>query len=262
MGGQAKMNKDTWRLLITSPARGSWNMAVDEAILEETGRGSSLPTLRLFAWEPPCLSLGYAQPIEDVDLDRLHERGWDLVRRPTGGRAVLHTDELTYSVIAPLNEPRVAGTLLESYQRLAKALVEALHLLVLPVQVQEQAVVPAAQTTNPVCFEVPSAFEITVDGKKLIGSAQARRKEGVLQHGSLPLVRRHHSHPPGTGLSRRSRPFSRGGTFARTGHHSRNRPGPRGYLGGNCPCILPGFPICLRTGPSGWGPDSRRKKSR
>ncbi len=162
-------------------------MAVDEAILEETGRGSSLPTLRLFAWEPPCLSLGYAQPIEDVDLDRLHERGWDLVRRPTGGRAVLHTDELTYSFIAPINEPRVAGTLLESYQRLAKALVEALHLLVLPVQIQEQVSVPATQATNPVCFEVPSAFEITVEGKKLIGSAQARRKEGVLQHGSLPM---------------------------------------------------------------------------
>jgi lipoate-protein ligase A len=181
------MKKDIWRLVITPPAHGAWNMAVDEAVLEEVGRGNSLPTLRLFAWEPPCLSIGYAQPISDVDLVRLHANGWELVRRPTGGRAVLHTDELTYSVIAPVNEPRVVGTLLESYQRLAKALVEALRLLILPVEVQEQVAIPAAQKANPVCFEVPSAYEITFDGKKLVGSAQARRKEGMLQHGSLPL---------------------------------------------------------------------------
>jgi len=134
-----------------------------------------------------CLSLGHAQPIEDVDLQRLHERGWELVRRPTGGRAVLHTDELTYSVIAPAGEPLVAGSLLESYQRLSKAIVEALRLLVLPVQVQEKASAPSGQNLNPVCFEVPSAFEITVDGKKLVGSAQARKHGGILQHGSLPL---------------------------------------------------------------------------
>lgn len=190
------MSSTKWRLLLTPPAHGAWNMAVDEAILLEVGQGKSLPTLRLYAWEPPCLSLGYAQPLSDVDLERVLARGWEVVRRPTGGRAVLHTDELTYSVIAPVKEPRVAGTLLESYQRLAGALVEALRLfvpggkrrgLVLPVEVQEKVLVPATQNTNPVCFEIPSAFEITVDGKKLIGSAQARRKEGVLQHGSLPL---------------------------------------------------------------------------
>jgi lipoate-protein ligase A len=163
-------------------------MAVDEAILEAVGRGESLPTLRLYAWEPACLSLGYAQPFTDVDLPRLRARGWEVVRRPTGGRAVLHTDELTYSVIAPLDEPRVSGTVLESYNRLAKALVEALSLLVLPVEIQEYADVPAVQNKNPVCFEVPSTYEITVGGKKLVGSAQARRKEGVLQHGSLPLT--------------------------------------------------------------------------
>ena len=181
------MTKDTWRFLITPPARGAWNMAVDETILEAIGRRDSLPTLRLYAWEPACLSLGYAQPISDVDIPHLQARGWEVVRRPTGGRAVLHIDELTYSVIAPLNDPRVSGTLLESYHRLAKALVEALRLLVLPVEVQEQAAIPATHNTNPVCFEVPSTYEITVDGKKLVGSAQARRKDGVLQHGSLPL---------------------------------------------------------------------------
>jgi lipoyl(octanoyl) transferase len=179
---------DTWRLLLhPNPARGAWNMAVDEAILEATGRGESRPTLRLYAWEPACLSLGYAQPFSDVDMERLHARGWDLVRRPTGGRAVLHVDELTYSVTGPLDEPRLAGTVLESYNRLAAALVEALRLLALPVQVQERSESPN-RNPNPVCFELPSTYEITVGGKKLVGSAQARRREGVLQHGSLPLT--------------------------------------------------------------------------
>jgi len=161
-------------------------MAVDEAILEAVGRGDSLPTLRLYAWEPACLSLGYAQPLGDVDLPRLQARGWDLVRRLTGGRAVLHTDEITYSVIAPLAEPRVAGTVIESYSRLAAALLEAFRLLGLVVEVHEHAGTNS-RTPNPVCFEVPSTSEITVGGRKLVGSAQARRKEGILQHGSLPL---------------------------------------------------------------------------
>ena len=163
-------------------------MAVDESILEFVGRGKALPTLRLYAWEPPCLSLGYAQPYGDVDLVRLQARGWEVVRRPTGGRAVLHTDELTYSVIAPLSEPRVAGTVLESYHRLAQALVEALNLLSMRVEVNENSAAPRGTSTNPVCFEVPSTYEITVGGKKLVGSAQARRKDGVLKHGSLPLT--------------------------------------------------------------------------
>src|SRR5512137_2418732 len=129
---------NTWRLILhPAPARGAWNMAVDEAILETTGRGEAPPTLRLYAWDPACLSLGYAQPTSDVDLVRLHERGWELVRRPTGGRAVLHTDELTYSVAGPLDEPLLAGTVLQSYSRLARALTEALHLLGLKVEIQE-----------------------------------------------------------------------------------------------------------------------------
>lgn len=179
---------DTWRLLLTPAAPGAWNMAVDEAILEAAWRGTSLPTLRLYAWEPPCLSLGYAQPLSDVDLPRLQAHGWDLVRRPTGGRAILHTDELTYSVAAPPNEARLAGTVLEAYHRLALALLEALRRLGLAAEVQERSAAPQGANTNPVCFEVPSTSEITVGGKKLVGSAQARRKEGVLQHGSLPLA--------------------------------------------------------------------------
>ena len=180
------MTRD-WRLLITPAARGAWNMAVDEAILEHIGRGESQPTLRLYAWEPACLSLGQAQPFSDVDEARLAERGWDVVRRPTGGRAILHTDELTYSVIASSDEPAVAGTLLESYNRLAAGLLHAVRALGLPADMKTGPKQPI-DTSNPVCFEAPSAYEITALGKKLIGSAQARRREGVLQHGSLPLV--------------------------------------------------------------------------
>jgi len=178
---------NAWRLLITPPARGAWNMAVDEAILEHIGRGEALPTLRLYAWDPACLSLGHAQPYADVDVARLQARGWDVVRRPTGGRAILHTDELTYSVIAAPDEPAVSGTLLESYNRLAAGLLHAVRALGLPADMKTGPR-PAADTSNPVCFEAPSAYEITVRGRKLIGSAQARRREGVLQHGSLPLA--------------------------------------------------------------------------
>lgn len=178
-----------WRLLITPATRGAWNMAVDEAILEnlQAGSGKPVTTLRLYAWDPACLSLGHAQPIADVDLPRLHQRGWEVVRRATGGRAILHTDELTYSVIGPAAEPVLAGGVLESYNRIARALLLALRELGVPVEIKEEK--PAENgVPNPVCFEVPSTYEITVNGKKLIGSAQARKKEGVLQHGSLPLT--------------------------------------------------------------------------
>ena len=177
---------DPWRLLMTPPARGAWNMAVDEAILQAAGRGESLPTLRLYAWQPACLSLGFAQSYKDADEGGLQANGWEVVRRLTGGRAILHTDELTYSIIAPPNEPRVQGSILESYRRLARALVLAVRDLGLPVEMEEHAA-PAGADKGPVCFEVPSAYEIVVGGKKLVGSAQARKKDGVLQHGTLPL---------------------------------------------------------------------------
>ena len=161
-------------------------MALDEAVLESVQAGTCPPTLRLFSWRPACLSLGQAQPFSDVDITRLRERGWDVVRRLTGGRAILHTDELTYSVIANSSEPRLNGSVLESYNRLAQALLAAVKSLGLAVEMTEHKQ-EIAKETNPVCFEVPSTYEITVNGKKLIGSAQARRKAGVLQHGSLPL---------------------------------------------------------------------------
>ncbi len=182
---------DTWRIIITPATHGAWNMAADEAILEHIGRGIALPTLRLYSWEPACLSLGHAQPYSDIDQQRLQSRGWEMVRRPTGGRAILHTDELTYSVIGPVDHPLLAGSILESYNRLACALLRAARSLGLDAQsslLSAELQGSKQGSVNPVCFEVPSAYEITVAGKKLIGSAQARRKEGVLQHGSLPLT--------------------------------------------------------------------------
>ncbi len=181
---------NTWRLLYTPPSRGAWNMAVDESILEHIHRGESLPTLRLYTWEPACLSLGHAQPFADVDMERVKKHGWEVVRRVTGGRAILHTDELTYSVTGSTEEPVLSGGVLESYNRLAQALLFAIRELGLPVEMKEHfpSGEPSTQNLNPVCFEVPSTYEITVSGKKLIGSAQARKKEGVLQHGSLPLT--------------------------------------------------------------------------
>lgn len=184
----------TWRYLITPPARGEWNMAIDEAILQSLGDEGMVPTLRLYAWHKPCLSIGYAQPASDVDPARLAQLGWGIVRRPTGGRAILHTDELTYSVISPQEEPRLAGSVLESYQVLSSALLEALHQLSIPAETKNPVInhqdnpEPDSQIMNgPVCFEVPSSYEIVANGKKILGSAQARRREGVLQHGSLPL---------------------------------------------------------------------------
>lgn len=183
-------SRDTWRLIYTPAAHGAWNMAVDEAMMEAAGVGAVPPTLRLYDWQPPCLSLGHAQPLADANQEALQVNGWGLVRRPTGGRAILHIDELTYSVAGPQSDPHLTGGVLESYRILAQALLLALDLLGIHAQALEK---PAADPptksapVNPVCFEVPSNYEITVGGKKLIGSAQARRKNGVLQHGSLPL---------------------------------------------------------------------------
>lgn len=179
---------ERWRLIVTPPRSGAYNMALDHAILEEVSAGNAPPTLRLYAWDPPCLSLGQAQPAADVDMARLQARGWDVVRRPTGGRAILHTDEITYSVALPADHPLVAGDIVTSYRRLSTALLRALQQLGLGAQADKRADRLPERAKGPVCFEVPSDYEITANGCKLIGSAQMRRANGVLQHGSLPLT--------------------------------------------------------------------------
>jgi len=225
-----------WRLLNTGARDGATNMAIDEAILEAVMAGRVRPTLRFYAWNPPCLSLGFGQPAADADREACTQRGWDIVRRPTGGQAILHVDELTYSVCAPLDEPRVAGSIVESYGRLTAGLLAGLQLLnlepaeakpeypepkpgLLPrrhrpwhwppghVEHGEKQVKTRANSVSPwldprpwenpdprqvsergpVCFDGPARYEITIDGRKLVGSAQSRRLGGVLQHGTLPL---------------------------------------------------------------------------
>lgn len=182
-----KISPDSWRLIRSGHATGAANMGLDEAMLEAVQSGSAPATLRLYGWEPPALSLGYAQSIDDVDLPALERHGWDLVRRPTGGKAILHTDELTYSVVAPADHPLVQGGVLESYHRISRGLIRGLEQLGVVVEVAPEIPGDQAADSNPVCFEVPSAYEITAGGKKLVGSAQVRRRGGVLQHGSIPL---------------------------------------------------------------------------
>lgn len=178
----------SWRLIVSESNNGAWNMALDEALLKTAAAKSSPPTLRLFNWNPPALSLGFAQPHTDVDFGNLEAKCWTLVRRPTGGRAILHIDELTYSVTAPLDDPILTGSLLKSYRTISYALLQALARLgVDAVGDKEYPNGNGKSAPNPVCFETPSNYEITAGGKKLIGSAQARKYGGLLQHGSLPL---------------------------------------------------------------------------
>ena len=176
----------TWRLLNTGYRDGATNMALDEAILRGVAEGSSPPTLRFFGWEPACLSLGQAQPIADVDFDACRRLGVEVVRRPTGGRAILHVDELTYSVAAREDDAHVQGGIIESYRRLSEGLLSGLMRMGLPVQ-QVERPDEHDRDQGPVCFVTPSNYEIVFDGRKLVGSAQVRRGGVVLQHGSLPL---------------------------------------------------------------------------
>jgi len=175
----------SWRLLVDPPATGAWNMAVDEVLLDGVAAGSAPPTLRFYEWAPPCLSLGYFQPFEVVDVAGCRRLGVDVVRRPTGGRAILHDRELTYSVALPL---RLLGDdvgVLPSYHRISLALAGGLHRLGVPVVLAPEAAAQAGPDHGPVCFDRPSAHEILLGGRKLVGSAQVRRATAILQHGSI-----------------------------------------------------------------------------
>lgn len=178
----------TWRLLLEdSPRNGAENMALDEAIMDAVATGDAPPTLRLYQWAPPALSLGKRQPLGGVRLDRCAHDGVEIVRRATGGLAILHTDELTYSIATRPDDPRAAGAILDSYRSLSEGLLLALDLLA--IHAEMAPVVPGgAHGTSAICFEQPSAYEISVGGRKLIGSAQVRPQARLLQHGSLPLT--------------------------------------------------------------------------
>jgi lipoate-protein ligase A len=175
-----------WRLVVDGEVDGATNMAVDQAILDAVVDGVSPPTLRFYAWSPPCLSLGRSQSLADVDLAACDAAGIDVVRRPTGGRSILHTDELTYSVALLQADPRAGGGVVEGYRRLSEGLLAGLGHLGVPA-VQAVGMRGPNQGQTPICFETPADYEITVAGRKLMGSAQWRARGGVLQHGTLPL---------------------------------------------------------------------------
>ncbi len=177
-----------WRLLLDdAPRTGAWNMALDEAIMDAVAEGAAPPTLRLYQWAPPCLSLGRRQPLQGVDLARLADDGCEAVRRATGGWSILHTDELTYSVTLTPDDPRANGPILDAYRKLSAGLVAGLDLLGVHAAMKP-ATASGTHNITAACFEVPSAYEITASDRKLIGSAQARPNGRVLQHGSLPLT--------------------------------------------------------------------------
>jgi lipoyl(octanoyl) transferase len=177
----------TWRLIVErEPRTAAENMALDEAIMDAVAEGAAPPTLRFYQWAPPGLSLGKRQPLSGVDLTACERDGVDVARRATGGFAILHTDELTYSVATIPDDPRAAGAILDAYRSLSEGLLAGL--LRLGVAAVMSPVVPGGtHNASAACFEVPSAYEITAGDYKLIGSAQTRPAGRVLQHGSLPL---------------------------------------------------------------------------
>jgi lipoyl(octanoyl) transferase len=176
-----------WRLLLDPPGPGAWNMAVDEVLLDGVAAGSAPPTIRFYQWAPPCLSLGYFQAFEVVDAAGCRNLGVDVVRRPTGGRAILHDRELTYSVALPLRLLGNGGGVLPSYHRLSLALERGLRRLGVPVVLAPESAAQSGPDHGPACFDRPSAHEILLGGRKLVGSAQMRRATGILQHGSIVI---------------------------------------------------------------------------
>ncbi|MBE0467561.1 MAG: lipoate--protein ligase family protein [Candidatus Desulforudis sp.] len=160
-------------------------MAVDEALMINQGRGDTPPTLRFYAWDPPAVSIGYFQNMQqEIDVDACTAQGISTVRRFTGGRAILHDREVTYSLAARPDNPLVAGTVLESYLKISRCLIAGLAELGITAELSTADV---RQHKSTACFDTPSRYELVIDGRKLIGSAQARKHICVLQHGSIPL---------------------------------------------------------------------------
>lgn len=175
------------RVLIHSPGTGPWNMAVDEVLLEG-GPGLPAYTLRFYRWLRPTVSLGHGQPWREAYDGELGRRlGVDLVRRPTGGRAVLHADELTYSLAAPADRGPLSGGVLSTYRRIARCFERGFRSLGLTVELVRGA--GAVEPGRGACFASRSRYELLAGGRKLLGSAQRRQRGRLLQHGSLPLGR-------------------------------------------------------------------------
>ena len=179
-----------WRLVWDLEGRsGAWNMAADEALFQSAEEGrTDGPVLRLYTWDPPCLSIGYHQRLrETCDEDFCARAGFEIVRRPTGGKAVLHDDEVTYSVTGRQDlAPFLGLSLMETYGLIAQALAAGLRTLGLDASCTQRGR-PISPEGGAPCFLLPSEKEITVGGRKVVGSAQRRGQRAFLQHGAIPL---------------------------------------------------------------------------
>ncbi len=181
------MTLQKWRLIDTGVNDGYTNMAIDHAIMDNVRAGYSPPTLRFYQWDPQALTVGYFQNVyKEVDLEKCGQLGIDVTRRLTGGRAVLHHLELTYSIVCTQESPVALGSIIESYLRISRGIVTGLKQLGIDAQIVAQPR-KIREGSSAACFDTPSWYELVVDQKKLVGSAQTRRRGIMLQHGSIPL---------------------------------------------------------------------------
>ena len=183
------MSKPVWRLVNTGSLDGAMNMAIDEAILTAHTEGKVPPTIRFYAWNIPTLSIGYFQRVErEVDLDKVRNQGVGFVRRATGGRAVLHDQELTYSIIVSEDYPNIPKSVTESYRLFSLGLLEGFRALGLNADLVTLDKESGKQKSeSAACFDSPSWYELVVEGRKVAGSAQTRQRGTILQHGSILL---------------------------------------------------------------------------
>lgn len=186
------MGKEIWNYIDSGFSSPFYNMALDEALLDWHSEGKIAPTIRFYGWNPPTLSIGYFQKVEkEIDMDAVRRHGLGFVRRPTGGRGVLHDKELTYSVIVSEDHPRMPKTVTEAYRVISEGILHGFRLLGLDAHFAIPRTDEEKQhLKNPrssVCFDAPSWYELVVEGRKVAGSAQTRQKGVILQHGSILL---------------------------------------------------------------------------
>jgi lipoate-protein ligase A len=183
-----------WRFLNTGAQSGDYNMALDAAIAQSGAM--SEPTLRVFKWQPDCISLGYHQNAEEINLTKCRRAGIDVARRPTGGRAILHAQELTYSVIIPAAHSWFEILPLDIYRRLSEAIASGLrHLGVQVSFAPGEKLHVDGRPLRLACFASSARNELLAGGKKIVGSAQRRFRQGTLQHGSILLDSAHDKLP-------------------------------------------------------------------
>lgn len=183
------MNNFKFRLITSESQNGFINMAIDEAIAIACDKQLSPPTLRLYTWNPPCVSIGYFQDVNEViDISECKRQNIDIVRRLTGGKAVLHNKELTYSIISPSKNDIFPNGIKGSYKAIADCLLHGIKDLGISGEITES---PSKKGDGFSCFLDTSFYEISVKGKKLIGSAQKRWRTLFLQHGSIIISPSH-----------------------------------------------------------------------